>query len=197
MASATSFEQEIKKYFTQKDIKFSDNSSSFKQLDFTIFDKHDQPSFHLEVKEKRQKYNLTNWYPFAPEEDLFVLDDLTVRKCLAHAPNSGLMIRDNLREKYFFFSVLDLALMPRLRANRPINRTQPTIKGKWLINLRNGKSAASLEEAIFYIRYYLRDLDQYLFEMLECYGKYVDEEILEGGILRKPSHWDTDVQSTR
>ncbi|MCC6298291.1 MAG: hypothetical protein IT314_03260 [Anaerolineales bacterium] len=192
-----SFEQEIKQYFAKEGIKFEDASASYKRLDFTIFDKHNQPSFHLDVKEKRQKYNLKNWAAFAPEPDLFVLDDLTVRKCLAHAPNSGVLIRDNLREKYFFLSILDLALMPRLRVNRPINRNHLEVKGKWLINLCNAKSAASLERAVYLIRYYLRDMDEYLFDTLACYGAYVDETIETGGNVRKAKYWDKDVKATR
>jgi len=58
MTVDNSVEQEIKDYFTQKGIKFSDNSSSYEQLDFTINNKNGQPAFHLDVKEKRQKYNL-------------------------------------------------------------------------------------------------------------------------------------------
>lgn len=197
MTLPKSFEQEIKDYFNRKDIRFSDGSSAYDQLDFTIMDRNGQPVFHLEVKEKRQQYNPKNWFPFAPEVDMFVLDDLTVRKCLAYAPGSGVMVRDNFRGKYFFFSIVDLALMPRLRINRPINRRQPALKGKWLINLRNGKRASSLDKAIFHVRYYLRDLDETLFETLECYGKYVDEDIHQSGIVRRPLYWDTDVQSTR
>lgn len=107
---------------------------------------------------------------------------------MAHAPKSGILIRDNIRERYFFFSVVDLALVPRKRVNRPINRNQPDIKGKWLINLRNGKETQSLDTAISHIRHYLLDLGTVLFETLECYGNYVDENIEVGGIVRNPSH---------
>lgn len=193
-----SFEQEMKNYFIQSNINFSDASSSYSQMDFTIYDRKGQPAFHLDVKEKRQRYTLANWPKFALEEsDLFIMDDLAVRKCLAHAPKSGVLIRDNIRKVYFFFSIIDLALMPRKRVNRPINKKQPGIKGKWLVNLQNGKEFKSLDDAISYIRLFLQDLDVYLFKTLECYGKYADENIGVGGIVRKPSHWDTDVQSTR
>ena len=197
MTFDNSVEQEIKDYFAQKGIKFSDNSSSYKQLDFTIINKNGQAAFHLDVKEKRQKYNLNNWPKFAPESDLFILDDLAVRKCLAHAPKSGIIIRDNIRKRYFFFSVVDLALVPRKRVNRPINRNQPDIKGKWLINLHNGKESQSLDGSISNLRQYLQDLDKVLFETIECYGNYIDENIVAGGIVRNPAHWETDVQGTR
>ena len=197
MTFDTSFEQEMKNYFAKDGIKFSDGSSSYSQLDFTIYDKSGQPAFHLDVKEKRQKYNLANWPKFASESNLFVLDDLAVRKCLVHAPKSGVLVRNNIRGRYYFFSVFDLALMPRKRVNRPINKNQPGFKGKWLINLRNGKETQSLDEAISHIRHYLRDMNTFLFETLECYGDYAGETIETGGIARKPSHWDVDVQSTR
>jgi hypothetical protein len=197
MTFNNSFEREIKDYFTRNDMNFSDNSSSYHKLDFTIIDKDSQPDFHLDVKEKRKKYNPTNRPKFAPESDLFILDDLAVRKCLGNAPNSGILIRDNFIERYFFFSIVDLALMPRKRVNRPINKNQPDIKGKWLINLCNGKAALSLDKAISYIREYQQNLESVLFKTLACFGNYVDEDIGTGGIVRNPSHWDTDVLSTR
>lgn len=197
MTISTSFEQEIKTYLVQKGIKFADGSSSYNQLDFTLCDKNGQAAFHFDVKEKRQEYNLANWPKFASAPDLFILDDLAVRKCLAYAPKSGILIRDNLREAYVFFSVIDLALMPKKRVNRPINRNQPGSKGKWLINLRNGKESQSIDDAISGIYSFLQDLPSVLFQTLECYGSYVDETIDRGGIVRRSSFWDTDVKSTR
>jgi hypothetical protein len=79
-----SFEQEVKAYLDQNDIGYNDGSSSYKHVDFTILLNGASP-FYLEVKEKRQKYNLANWPHFTLEERLFIVDDLTVRKCLANA----------------------------------------------------------------------------------------------------------------
>lgn len=192
-----SMEQEIKSYFARMEIPFSDNSASYADPDFTILDQIGLPLFRLDVKEKRQRYNMQNWPAFAPEADLLILDDLTVCKCLAYAPQSGLLVRDNLCQKYIFFSVIDLALMPRQRVNRPINRNQLERKGKWLINARNGKASQTLHHAIAHIWDYLNRLDTTLLTSTACYGTYVDETIDSGGIVREPSHWDTDVQSTR
>jgi hypothetical protein len=74
---------------------------------------------------------------------------------LASSPRSGILVRDNFRERYFFFSIVDLSLMPRKRVNRPINKNQPGVKGKWLINLHNGKEAQSLDKAISSIHQYI------------------------------------------
>jgi hypothetical protein len=192
----TSLEQEVKRFLHKKKVDFQDNSASYTLLDFVILFKG-EPYFHLEVKEKQRRYNTKNWPPFAEEADLFILDDLTVRKCLAHAPRSGVLVRDNVRGAYFFFSVIDLALMPRQRVNRDIRRKASAVKGKWLVNLRNGARAGNMEEAFAAVRAYVEALDDYLFTTTECYGDYVDEEVVSAGIVRKSSYWDRDVQSTR
>lgn len=197
MKLRVSLEQEIKTYLNQKEILFEDHSSSFRQPDFTIRNDHEEAVFHLEVKEKRQRYNLNHWPGFASEPDLFITDDLSVRKCLAYAPKSGILVRDNTRGKYVFFSITDLLMMPKKRVNRPIHRNQPEIKGKWLINLRNGKETESLADAFVHIRNYLKNLDKILFETKECYGNYADEHIDTAGIIRNPFHWKTDVRTTR
>lgn len=197
MTTSDSFEHEIKAFFLREKIRFVDASSSYDRLDFTIQDKSGQPAFHLDAKEKRQRYAMANWPKFARESDLFILDDLTVRKCLAFAPRSGVLIRDNIRNAYIFFSVVDLALMPRKRVNRIIDNRKTEVKGKWLINLRNGRTFSSLDDSILHIRRFTRDLNGILFDTLECHGEYVEERVELGGATRKPSHWEEDIRSTR
>jgi len=140
---------------------------------------------------------MNNWPKFGEEANLFILDDLTVRKCLAYSPKSGILVRDNLRNQYIFLSVVDLALMPRLRVNRPIQRNVSALKGKWLINLNNGSRAESIEAIFPAIRQYVDASDKILFDTNECYGQYEGEDIGSGGITRKPAHWNIDVESTR
>jgi len=198
--NSTSLEQEVKRFLNEKKVSFEDNSASYTHLDFVILFKG-EPYFYLEVKEKRRRYNAKNWPPFAEEVDLFIIDDLTVRKCLAHAPRSGVLVRDSGRDNgqdaYFFFSVIDLALMPRLRVNREIRRKASGVKGKWLINLRNGVRAGNIEGAFAALRAYVEKLDDDLFTATECHGDYVGEEVAVGGTVRKSFYWNRDVQSTR
>jgi hypothetical protein len=194
--SNLSIEQELKRYLTGERIRFVDNTASYQQPDFALW-WQDGSAFFLEVKEKRQSYNSRNWPAFAPEPDLFILDDLTVRKCLAYSPRAGVLVRDNLRRQYHFFSVIDLALMPRCRVNRSINRTTPDQKGKWLINLQNGLAAPTLPAALDHVRRYVAALPEILFAHHPCYGDYVGEEIGSGGIPRSAGYWDADVQQTR
>jgi hypothetical protein len=137
MLTTLPFEQELKNHLLKSNIKFEDNSKSYKLLDFTLFL---EKKFHLDVKEKLQKYSVDNWPKVMPERDMFIIDDLAVRKCLAYFPLSGLLIRDKLNSRYIFFSVIDLALMPKKRVYRGIKRNQPDIKGKWIVNLKKRKN---------------------------------------------------------
>lgn len=191
-----SFEQEIRTFLSSSGIEFADRSSSFGELDFTLLE-NGQSVFTFDAKEKRQRYNPRNWPDYLPEEELFILDDLAVRKALAFAPDSGICVRDNMNKKYFFYSIVDLALMPRLRVNRDIHRKVKEVKGKWLVDLSNASRADNLDALIDLIRKYIRDRDRVLFEILECFGSFKGEDIPSGGITRRPEHWDTDVSETR
>jgi hypothetical protein len=191
-----SLQQEIRDYLKKQQADFSDNTESFKDLDFTIFS-HGESIFQLEVKEKRKPYNASHWPTEISETDLFILDDLTVRKCINHAPRCGVLVRDSARARYCFFSVVDLAMMPRERVNRSIDNRKKALKGKWLINLNDGLLAGNLEDAFDHIRTYLRNLDEILFERLECYGQYDGETIALAGVTRQPRHWTSDVRDTR
>jgi hypothetical protein len=191
-----SVEQEVRAYFEHARIHYSDDTTSFKKPDFT-FRVAKKALFFLEVKEKLQPYNPRNWPAFAPEAELFILDDLTVRKCIAYAPRAGVLVRDNTQGNYRFFSVVDLTLMPKMRVNRAIQRQRLEWKGKWLINLQNGAAAASLGQAFAHIRRYADDLSSILFERHACFGNYIGEQIGNGGTMRGPAYWDADVQATR
>jgi hypothetical protein len=195
MNAKPSFQQEIRDLLMNSHIRFEDHSESYKELDFAI--NFNGAVFHLDVKEKIQKYQTANWPRIMPEREMFILDDLSVRKCLAYAPNSGILIRDNVYSGYYFFSVVDLALMPRIRVNRQINKNQSGQKGKWVINLRNGKRFNSSKEAFIYLNEFIGGMDAILFDALECYGNYVNEKVNTAGIPRKPGHWDNDVKLTK
>ena len=106
-------------------------------------------------------------------------------------------MRDSARSRYFFFSVIDLAMMPRERVNRAIDNRKKTLKGKWLININDGLLADNLEDAFEHIRTYLRTLDEILFERLECHGQYAGESVVLAGVTRQPRHWKSDVRDTR
>jgi len=193
-----SLEREIKDYFKQREIPLADNSNSYEKLDFAFGDKSTKRYFSFDVKEKRQRYNMKNWQVAnIPEEYLFILDDLAARKILAYAPNSGIVVRDNMRHRYFLFTVVDLYLMPKQRVNRTIKKQVEAYKGKWLIDLRSGQKFDKLADVFDGIESYLDEKKEIFLNILECYGDYMGEEIGKGGIVRVPEHWQTDVEETR
>lgn len=192
-----SLEQEIRTLFQQHRVGYNDHSGSFTQLDFGFGDRSSNRYFAFDVKEKRQPYNLGNWQTAIPEPHFFILDDLACRKILLHAPNAGLLVRDTPHQRYLFFTVVDLFLMPKTRVNRAIHRTQLELKGKWLIDLRNGRPLSRLDELFATIDDYLDRRKAIFHETHACYGEYVGEEIGAGGIERRPEHWDKDFGATR
>lgn len=193
-----SFEQEIKAFLQGRQLQFRDNSSSFKRLDFSV-PIDDKIIFYFDAKEKRQHYNLRNWNipSKETEEYTFIIDDLAARKILAYAPYSGMIVRDNLRSGYFFFSVLDLYLMPKKRVNRPIQKEKQALKGKWIIDLRNGNRCESMGDCWQQILQYIEKREDLFLNILECFGNYTGEHIGQSGEVRRPEHWDTDVKETR
>ncbi len=196
-----SLEQEIKDYFVQRDILFHDHSFDdrrFLWLDFGFGDPEQKRYFRFDAKEKRRRYNTKNWPDVGiPEEHLFIMDDLAARKILAIAPNSGMVVRDNARQLYYLFTVVDLFLMPKVRVNRPIHNQQEVLKGKWLVDLRNGQCFDALPPIFDALEDYLDQRKTIFGKQLACYGDYVGENIGRGGITRRPEHWVTDVSETR
>ena len=192
-----SFEQEIKAFLNAQHLDFKDNSSSFKRLDFSV-QLDANWTFHFDAKEKRQHYNLRSWQLTAEQEPhSFIIDDLAARKILAYGPYSGMVVRDNLLGGYYFFSVLDMFLMPKVRVNRPIEKNSKALKGKWMIDLRNGSKCNSMAEVLTLFRGYIAKGEDFLLNYLECYANYQGESIGERGEVRKPEYWDIDVKETR
>lgn len=193
-----SFEQEIKLYLKNHKIRFHNNCNSLEKPDFSIINSNGNIVFTFDVKEKRQKYNMNHWSKCKiPQPFFFILDDLAARKIFRFSPKCGVIIRDNTQKKFVLFSGLDLFLMPKTRINRPIHRNQHGLKGKWFVDLRNGKSSTGLDEIFEEIKTYLTNFTSIFQEHLPCYHPYWGEEILEQGTERRPEHWETDIKTTR
>ncbi len=139
-----SFEQEYKAFLKSHLINHIDNCNSYKLLDFTLLNFSNNKNLHLDVKEKRQKINIKNWPSLKniDEQYAFIIDDLAIRKIFAYAPHAGLIVRDNMTKNYYWFSVIDLGMMPKTRVNRPIEKASLQHKGKWIVDLRNAKRAS-------------------------------------------------------
>lgn len=189
-----SLQQELINLFAVSGARFQDFTSSFTEPDFLFLSPKWNYAFWLEAKEKVQTFSKKNWPCDIPEKHLFVLDDLSARKVLRHAPFSGVLVRDNTQRQYVFFSVVHLFTMPKIRRNRLLPSGE--MKGKWLIDLRHGESARTLPQALAHITRYVRDLTA-TFASTPAWGVYEGEDLRIAGVPRTNEHRRQDIAITR
>ncbi|MBM2840214.1 MAG: hypothetical protein HW412_742 [Bacteroidetes bacterium] len=190
------FEQDVKKYLTSRGEQFADGTSSHTALDFHLTRRNIQ----IDAKEKRQKFSMNNWKEAQmPQEFLFIIDDLAVRKLLLHAPNSFSIIRDSSVKPpmHYVFSIVDFLCMPRKRCRRTISKSVTTFKGKWLVDLRDAAAFEALDDAMTYILHYNGKHKSIFENHLDCWGNYRSERIGTGGTTRTAKHWREDAKVHR
>lgn len=127
-ASAREFEEQVGEWLGNFKVG---NLTSPDRLDWWV------PGVFLDVKEKKQKLS-SRWHliPHTPEEFLFVLDELSVRRAAAHFPHAYFLIRDVPGGGRIYLARIDeVFCAERVRLNR-VGNTQHA-KGKWVLDLRN------------------------------------------------------------
>ncbi len=192
--SHISFEDSFRAYLSgQTWLHFTDNCNSYEELDFSLTG--EGFLFSVELKEKKQKYNLLRWDGIhIPEEHFMIVDELSIRKIVLSGANTGLLIKDSVREKLFFFSMIDLVLMPhKKRFNRTMKLGKgKTLKGKWSLDLRNGQECPDFGSAITAIQEYAETIPQ-LKTCSSCINVYHGETITQGGIIRTTDYLNIDI----
>jgi hypothetical protein len=187
------FEQDVKAYLTARCELFTDGTSSHSTLDFHLTHRN----IHIDAKEKRQRFSMSNWKEAAmPQEFLFIIDDLAVRKLLLYAPNSFSIIRDSSVKPpmHYVYSIVDFLCIPRKRCQRTISKSVTTFKGKWLVDLRDAAAFETLDDAMGYILRY-GEKHKSIFEAhIDCWGNYKSERIGKGGTTRTAKHWKEDAK---
>jgi len=161
---------------------------------------------YVEVKEKRQKYNRHS-YNLHNQNGKFILDDLTVRKLFILGPEACLFIRDtsNGGKNYYFLSAADLMMIPKRRFNREVSVRSPSVdfslKGKWMIDLRDARSFIEPEFLISEAEAYTHEVGDVShdasFYVSPCYGDYRTENIPIYGTRRKLDWQSKDYNETR
>ena len=183
-----SLQQEVREYLTRRRIEYLDNTTSFKALDFTLQREGRGP---LRIGGQGETAVLSR-RPLA-DIDSGTRPLHSGRSDRAQMPGlcaaSGVLVRDNCRSRYGFFSVIDLALMPRERVNREIDRGTKALKGKWMIDLNNSALANSLDGVFDHIRRYLVEMDSALSESLPCLAHTWGRPSKPRGKTRRPRHW--------
>jgi len=178
-----------------KGLRFNDNTKSYTNADFDVF-LEKNVILKLEVKEKI-KYNVNNWVGlFTKEQEpfKFILDDTAFRRCMLSGGNEMLLIQ-NVNYDFVVFSVLDLAYSIKKRGNRELenkDKEKPTwLKGKCIIDMRNGKHFKTLNDAIDYACNFVKPSNiSCILNINDCYGRYNSEIIDLCGTLRTQENRD-------
>ncbi|MEO1258351.1 MAG: hypothetical protein AAFZ15_06125 [Bacteroidota bacterium] len=169
-----SLKKEIINYLKLQDIPFKENLSSNKKLDLSVRIKN-KWTFHLEAEEKKKTYDIKSWNLAKDQEPFtFIFDDLTARKILAYAPYSGMIVRDNLKNTFYLFSILDLFLMPKKRINQPVFKEKKLLKGKWIIDFRNGTECKFYDDIFHHLEKYIDERENIFLKSTGRYKDYVD-----------------------
>lgn len=94
------------------------------------------PGIFLDVKEKKQR--LTNRWPMpasVTEPDAFILDELSIRKAMAHFPHAYFVMHDVPGgDRWFLARIDEIVMADRERVNR--EGTTGVKKGKHVLDLR-------------------------------------------------------------
>jgi hypothetical protein len=129
----------------------SDSTRSFSRLDFQLLGPEDR-LIELEVKAKLQPLS-TGWQELRPQvepNNLFVLDELALRKIMDAGRYAFLLVRDVPGARWVLWSSGDLLVASRVRHARRLERSHVSrMKGKLLFDLsEGGAESPSLKEAL-------------------------------------------------
>lgn len=143
-AAAAEFETQVAEKLGSERLTLVGNHSSTTKFDIV------NPGWILDVKEKRKPYGkmFLRFVPAEwPERNVFILDELAIRRGLWHdSVSSFFLIRDVPAERLFFTSVMEVAMMDRVRVNR--RTSERTSKGKWLVNLEHMRQVGNVSECL-------------------------------------------------
>jgi hypothetical protein len=127
------------------------STNSFDRLDFRLLAPGER-LVELEVKAKHQPLS-AGWRALRPEvdsADLFVLDELALRKILDAGRYAFLLVRDVPRARWLLWSAGDLLVASRTRHARRLEKGPTSrLKGKLVFDLKEaGRSSTSLPAAL-------------------------------------------------
>jgi hypothetical protein len=136
------------------------STSSTDLLDYQLMGPGER-MLELELKTKRQRYK--GWSQYRPdlsESDLFILDELALRKIVDAGRYASLLVRDLPEDRWCLWSTADLVLTSKSRVARPLHTDRRFLKGKLLISLTEQSYVCdTLEEAVDRLVRMSRDVD--------------------------------------
>jgi hypothetical protein len=131
--ASKAWEDEVQKHLPGTAISRTDSTT---ELDYFV------PGVYIEAKEKRQPLG-KRWHLLdgVEEQDLFVLDELSLRKGLLLMPYCWFVFHDCPMDRLFVANVAEVAVADRVRRNR-------VGKGKLILSLRQFRRIAGLEDLL-------------------------------------------------
>ena len=117
--------------------RLASSTTSMDRLDFQILGPGERLC-ELELKAKHQTYRgWTDLRPDVDEADLFILDELALRKIIGAGPYAILLINDQPSDRWVVFTTMDLVLAPKVRVDRRLATGVDRIKAKILLDLND------------------------------------------------------------
>lgn len=168
------FERSVRRQLAADgEFEILDSTDSFDDLDFELGCRGRR--VFLEVKEKKQRYR-DRWTDLAgiPEERLFILDELSVRKIMLRCPRAFLLVHDAMTDRLSLFGALELLTVPKSRVNRSIDGGVATFKGKWLVDLSHAAGFDQMPDALDLVKRRIGSEDE-AWKSLACHGRYEGE----------------------
>lgn len=125
------------------------STASTDRLDYQLLGPGER-LIELELKTKRQPYQGWSRYrPDLPESDLFILDELALRRIVDAGRYAFLLVNDMPGRRWCLWSTADLVLTSKSRVARSLSREADRVKGKLLISLvEHSIVCATLAQAI-------------------------------------------------
>ncbi len=116
-------------------VRLQSSTASLDRLDYQLLGPGERLC-ELELKAKRQPYR--GWAHLRPElaeADVFILDELALRRVVDAGRYAFLLVRDVPGDRWALWSTAELVLATKVRVSRRLAATTVTDKGKILIDL--------------------------------------------------------------
>ncbi len=129
-------------------VRLQSSTASLDRLDYQLLGPGERLC-ELELKAKRQPYRgWAHLRPELPEADVFILDELALRRVVDAGRYAFLLVRDLPGERWALWSTAELLLATKVRVSRRLAATTVTDKGKALIDLGAAAITRNLPAAL-------------------------------------------------
>lgn len=116
--------------------RLSSSTSSMDRLDYQLIAPGERLC-ELELKAKHQRYLGWATHSTAAETDLFIVDELTVRKLLSAGRYAYMLLRDDPNDRWTLWSLMEIVLATKVRVNRELATSNGGCKAKVLLDLND------------------------------------------------------------